>query len=213
MAYTLKVEGMDEIVAMLADVEDSAQGIAAQALYKGAGIVADAISKGARGLRTAPFKYAAGGAQRELSPEEKAILTENSAAGIAKFDQTGNYVGTAVGYSRTGFANVNWNHMNSKARTNYKAMVFKGHANTASSTLKMIRDAGGAAKYGLNKDIGRGVQDQKPVAVIANAVNHGTSFMRKQPFIRKATTQSKAKATEAIQQTVQELVERAIKTA
>jgi hypothetical protein len=46
MPYTLQVEGMEEITAMLADVENSAQGIAALALYEGAGIVADAISKG-----------------------------------------------------------------------------------------------------------------------------------------------------------------------
>ena len=208
MAYTLKVEGMDEIVAMLADVEDSAQGIAAQALYKGAGIVADAISNGARGLRTAPFKYAAGGEQRELSPEEKAILTENSAAGIAKFDQTGNYVGTAVGYSRTGYAMVDWNHMSSKSRTNYK---IQGMRAKWSYKTHLVKGADGHAQY--DKTANRGLTNAKAVAVIANAVNHGTSFMKKQPFIRKATTQSKAKATEAIQQTVRELVERAIKTA
>lgn len=213
MPYTLKVEGMEEITAMLADVKESAQGIAALALYEGAGIVAEAINKGARGLRTAPFKYAAGGVQREASPEEKAILVGNGAAGIAKFDKTGNYVGTAVGYSRNGYANVKWNHMSSKARTNYKQMVFKGKAHTSSSLLKTIRDAGGSEKYGLSKDIGRGVQDQKPVAVIANAINSGTSFMRKQQFIRKAASQSKGKAEAAIYQKVQELVEAAIKTA
>lgn len=208
MAYTLKIEGMDDIVAMLADVEDSAQGIAAQALYKGAGIVADAISKGARGLRTAPFKYAAGGAQREASPEEKAILVENGAAGIAKFDKTGNYVGTAVGYSRTGYGMVDWNHMNSKARTNYK---IKGMQATWSYKTHLKKGSDGHAVY--DKTANRGLSNAKAVAVIANAINSGTSFMKKQPFIRKATTQSKAKATEAIQQTVQELVERAIKTA
>lgn len=213
MAYTLKVEGMEEITAMLAEVENSAQGIAALALYEGAGIIADSISAGARGLRTAPFKYAAGGVQRDASPEEKAILVSHGAAGIAKFDKEGNYVGTLVGYNRTGYGNVNWNHMNSKARTNYKAMVFKGHAHTSSSLLKMIRDMGGSEKYGLSKDIGRGVQDQKPVAVIANAINSGTSFMKKQPFIRKAVSQSKGKAEAAIRQKVQELVEAAIKTA
>jgi hypothetical protein len=213
MPYTLKVEGMEEITAMLAEAEESAQGIAALALFEGAGIIADAISKEARGLRTAPFKYAAGGVQREASPEEKAILLQEGAAGIARFDKTGNYVGTAVGYNRTGYANVKWNHMSSKARTNYKQMVFKGKAHTSSSLLKTIRDAGGSEKYGLSKDIGRGVQDQKPVAVIASAINSGTSFMKKQPFIRKAATQNKAKAEAAIMQKVQELVERITRTA
>ena len=33
---------------------------------------------------------------------------------------------------------------------------------------------------------------RKPIAVIANSINSGTSFMKKQPFIRKAATQAKA---------------------
>lgn len=208
MPYTLQVEGMDEITATLANVDDAAQGIAAQALYKGAGIVADAISKGARGLRTAPFKYAKGGEQREASPEEKAILVENGAAGIAKFDKTGNYVGTSVGYSRTGYAMVNWNHMKSSHRTNYK---IKGMKATWSYKTHLVKGSDGHAQYDRNAN--RGLTNAKACAVIANAINHGTSFMKKQPFIRKAVTQSQAKATEAIQNTVQELVNQLIKSA
>lgn len=208
MPYTLQVEGMEEITAMLADVENSAQGIAALALYEGAGIVADAISKGARGLKTAPFKYAAGGVQREASPEEKAILTEHGAAGIAKFDKEGNYVGTAVGYSRTGYGMVDWNHMRSKARTNYKIKDMKA---TWAYKTHMVRGADGHATY--DKTANRGLTNAKAVAVIANAINSGTSFMKKQPFIRKAVNQSKAKASEAIAQKVKELVEAMIKSA
>ena len=208
MPYTLKVEGMDEITATLADVEESAQGIAAQALYQGAGILADAISDGARGLRTEPFRYAAGGVQREASPEEKAILVENGAAGIAKFDKTGNYVGTAVGYSRTGYGMVNWNHMKSSTRTNYK---IKGMKAVWAYKTHLKKGSDGHAFY--DKTANRGLTNAKAVAVIANAINSGTSFMKKQPFIRKATTKSKAKATEAIQRTVQELVEKIMKSA
>lgn len=213
MPYKLKVEGMDELVGMLEEAGEAAQGIAALALYDGAGVVADEITKQARNIRTAPFKYAKGGAMRDPSPEEKAALLSAGAAGIAKFDKDGNYVGTAIGYSRSGFVNVNWNHMNSKARTNYKGMVFKGNAHTASSTLKAIRDMGGSEKYGLSKDIGRGTQDQKPVAVIANAINSGTSFMRKQPFIRKAISASKGKAQDAIAGKIEELVSKLFKYA
>jgi HK97 gp10 family phage protein len=52
---------------------------------------------------------------------------------------------------------------------------------------------------------------QKPVAVIANAINSGTSFMKKQPFIRKAVSQSKAKASEAISAEVERLVAEILK--
>lgn len=155
MPYTLKVEGMESITEMLSKAENAAPGIAAQALYKGAGAVADEISKGARGLRTAPFRYA-NGWQRDPSPEEKAALVSAGAAGIAKFRKTGNSVDTSVGYGRSGYVTINGK--------------------------------------------------QKPVAVIANAINSGTSFMKKQPFIRKAISQAKGKATDAITEEVERLV-------
>ena len=49
------------------------------------------------------------------------------------------------------------------------------------------------------------------MAVIANAINSGTSFMKKQPFIRKAVSQSKAKASEAISAEVERLVAEILK--
>lgn len=39
----------------------------------------------------------------------------------------------------------------------------------------------------------------KPVPQIANSINSGTSFMQKQPFMRKAFSQSKGAATAAIE--------------
>ena len=44
----------------------------------------------------------------------------------------------------------------------------------------------------------------KPVPLIANAINSGTSFMQKQPFMRRAFSQSKQAATERIEATIQE---------
>lgn len=44
----------------------------------------------------------------------------------------------------------------------------------------------------------------KPVPQIANAINSGTSFMTKQPFMRKAFSQSKQAATAKIEATIQE---------
>lgn len=161
MSYTLKVEGMEEITAMLAKAEGAAQDIAALALYDGAGVVADEISRGARGVSTSPFRYAAGGRMRDPSPEEKEALVSAGAAGIAKFRKTGNRVDTSVGYSRSGYASI-------KGKT-------------------------------------------KPVAVIANAINSGTSFMKKQPFIRKAVSRSKDAATEVITKKVVQLVEEIMK--
>ena len=174
MPYYIKTEGMDELIQKLEKAGDRALGVGARALYKGAGVVADAISSGARSIATEPFKYAGGGTKRKPSPEEKAILNAAGAAGIAKFDKNGLSVNTAVGYNRSGYAQVNWNHMSNKARTKYK-----------------IKGGGNA----------------KPVAVIANAINSGTSFMEKQPFIRKAITKSKGAAQSAMEATIEQLVE------
>ena len=40
----------------------------------------------------------------------------------------------------------------------------------------------------------------KPIPLIANAINSGTSFMEKQPFMRKAFSQSKGSAMQAIEE-------------
>lgn len=213
MPMYLTTDGMDDIQRTLALAGDRAQGVAAMALYEGAGLIADEISRGARSIRTSPFKYATNGKQRDPSPEEKEILLQNSPAGIAKFDKSGNFVGTSVGYNGSGYATVNWNHMSSGARTNYKNVSFKGKDITKSSTLKFIRDQGGSEKYGLSKNIGRHAQNLKPVGVIANAINSGTSFMKKQPFIRQAISKSKAAAMAKIQQTAEQLVDSMFKSA
>ena len=41
--------------------------------------------------------------------------------------------------------------------------------------------------------------EKKAIAQIANAINSGTSFMKKQPFLRKAFSQSKGAAESAIE--------------
>ena len=40
---------------------------------------------------------------------------------------------------------------------------------------------------------------RKPIPLIANSINHGTSFMQKQPFLRKAFSQKQGAAVAAIE--------------
>ena len=47
-----------------------------------------------------------------------------------------------------------------------------------------------------------------PVPLIANAINSGTSFMQKQPFIRKAFSQTKGAAQAAIENKLREELEK-----
>ena len=197
--FSFQVEGMDQLFSALKKAEDKSLGIAAQGLYEGAGIVADAVSKAVRGIRTEPFKYAKGSEKRKPSPEEKAALME-APHGVAKFRKKLGRVDTSVGYNGAGYVNVNFKHMNSSARTNYKAVRFKNHDSTASSTLEWMRRNGG-------KDLGRGAQNQKPVGVIANSINSGTSFMEKQPFIRQAFSKSKNAAIAAIEDGIRKRIE------
>ena len=196
--FSFKVEGMQELFSRMKKAETKALGIAAQGLYEGAGIVADAVSKEINGISTEPFKYVKDGQKRKPSPEEKAALAA-APHGVAKFRKKLDRVDTSVGFNMSGYVNVNFKHMNANARTNYKAVSFKGKSSTASSTLKYLRSRGGSEKYGVSADIGKGAQNQKPVGVIANSINSGTSFMVKQPFIRKAFSKSKAAATAAIE--------------
>lgn len=46
--------------------------------------------------------------------------------------------------------------------------------------------------------VNTGYGKRKAIAQIANAINSGTSFMKKQPFVRKAATTGSKKAGEAI---------------
>ena len=191
--FMFKVEGMNELFQALKKAEDKSLGIAAQALYEGAGIIADAVSREVQGISTEPFKYAKDGRKRKPSPEEKAAIT-GAPRGVAKFRKKLDRVDTSVGFNQSGYANVNFKHMNSSARTNYKDVRIKNHDSTSTTELNAWRKAGL-----VSEDYGKGAQNQKPIGVIANAINSGTSFMEKQPFMRKAFSKSKGEAEAAIE--------------
>lgn len=146
MAFSINVDGMDELAGKLDKLLDKAQDVAALGLYEGAGVMADKVSQAVNSIATEPFKYAAGGRQRKPSPEEKAIVA-GAQHGVAKFRKTGIRVETSVGYKNSGYASLN-------GKT-------------------------------------------KPVPMIANAINSGTSFMQAQPFIRRAFSQGRGAAESA----------------
>ena len=152
MAYTMKVDGMEEISEKLTQLAERAPAVASGALYEGAGIMADEVAKAADSINTKPFHYAVF-ITRDPSPEEKAVVMAGGGAGIAKFQKNGSEVTTSVGYGRQGYAELNGK--------------------------------------------------QVPIAKIANAINSGTSFMRKQPFIRKAANSGSGKALEKMRQSIE----------
>lgn len=176
MAWGVHVTGMQQLYDTFEKLPDKARKVAAEALYEGAGVVADAVSKAVQGIATEKFQYAKGDRRRLPSPEEKAILL-NSRHGVAKFRKGGVNVQTSVGFDNSGYGVITWNHAKTNIRTKYK-MGKKGH---------MVHASQGTG------------ESMKPVPLIANAINSGTSFMKKQPFLRKAFSQSKGPANAAIE--------------
>ncbi len=154
MGYTMKVDGFEEYSEKLGQLGDSAPGVAAGALYEGAGVMADEISRAAETIQTAPFKWASRtrNETRLPSPEEKEIVM-NAAAGIAKFKKSGTEVDTVVGFRNAGYAQL-------KGKT-------------------------------------------VPIPLIVNAINSGTSFMKKQPFFRKAANRATPKAVQVMKNAIE----------
>jgi hypothetical protein len=73
MGFKIEVSGMEELILQMDKLEDKGRGVAAQALYEGAGVVADAVSSAVNSIATEEFHYTKFGT-RMPSPEEKAIL-------------------------------------------------------------------------------------------------------------------------------------------
>lgn len=176
MGFSLQVDGLGELMQKMQELPKKAVDVAALALYDGAGVVADKVSQASRGIATESFKYAKGGQKRKPSPEEKAIV-ETAEHGIAKFKKDGLSVSTSVGFNSSGYTPIRWNHAKTNVRTKYKV--------SGSKAKQAGRASGGVSS--------------KPIPVIVNAINSGTSFMEKQPFLRKAFSQSKKAAEAAIE--------------
>ena len=211
MPYRFESEGVTTVMKQILELDEKAEFVASMALFEGAGVMAREIENQAKKIKTAPFKYAREGETRLPSPEEKEILTSGSAMGIAKFRKRKGSVDTSVGYNNSGYAEVNWDHMSNGARTNYKAVSLKGHKANASSFLRTLRNMGGSEKYGISANIGRGAKNLKPIGVIANAINSGTSFMKKQPFMRKALKTATPKCESAMIERAESLLNTIIK--
>lgn len=148
MAFTIEVDGLEELIQKMDGSPKKAVKVAAYALYDGAGIVADAVSKAVDSIATEPFHYARGGKKRLPSPEEKALVA-SAKHGVAKFRKTGLGVQTSVGFRNAGYGSL-------------------GKAT-------------------------------KPIPQIAASINSGTSFMKKQPFMRQAFSTSQGAAASAIE--------------
>lgn len=103
------------------------------------------------------------------------MLQGAGAAGIAKFKKTGVSVNTRVGFNNAGYAPAPWATKRHKGRTTYK---WNG------------KEVNHASKSREGADV-------KPIPMIANAINSGTGFMRKQPFFRKAVSRAKGNAEAA----------------
>ena len=179
MPFTLEWSGADELLRKMDKLPDKAAKIAAEALYEGADVMADAVSRAVQGIATEEFHFARGGETRLPSPEEKAVVM-NQRRGISKFKNNGTVISTKVSISSDGYSKIKWNHAKSGVRTKYKV----GYGGKATQSQSQEGKSSGTSA--------------KPVAVIINSIEHGTSFMKKQPFMRKAVQQTKGAVMAAI---------------
>lgn len=177
MAFNVQWEGCDELLRQMDKLPEKAAEIASKALFEGAGVMADAVGRAVQGIATEPFKYAKGGKKRKPSPEEKQIVMQ-AQHGVAKFKNTGLKIQTSVGFQKSGYGKITWNHARTNIRTKYKL---------AKSGKHMVHASQGTGA------------SMKPVPLIVNSINSGTSFMEKQPFLRKAFSQNKGAAVAAIE--------------
>ncbi|MBR2853454.1 MAG: hypothetical protein IKE81_03925 [Clostridia bacterium] len=186
MAWGISMTGMDELIRSLDRLPKEGARIASEALYEGAGVVADSVSRAVNSIRTQPFKYAKGGAKRLPSPEEKALVV-NARHGVARFRKTGVKVQTKVGYQTSGYGAITWNHAKTYggSRTKYKQ----------GANGRMVHASRGTG------------QSMKPVPLIINSINSGTSFMFRQPFMNKALGQSRSPAKAAIENGIKSRLE------
>lgn len=108
MPMTIRTDGMEELGAMLARLNDKAQDVASGALFDGAGIVGDAMRAAVNSIVTEDFHYVADPdtvGKRYASPDEKAALVGKT--GIAKFRKDSDTVDTLIGISgAAGYATV-----------------------------------------------------------------------------------------------------------
>ena len=84
MAYTMKVNGIEELSQMLNALGEQAEEVASRALYKGAGVMANAYSAAAKSIRTEEFHYAFNGMKREARNAASAAILEEADAQIKK---------------------------------------------------------------------------------------------------------------------------------
>ena len=176
MSFKIEVTGIEQTLEKFSKLPEKAADAAALSLYEGAAIVADAVSNAVQGIATEPFKYRKNGT-RLPSPEEKAMLM-NARKGVAKFHKNKMRVDTSVGFQSSGYAPITWNHARTNTRTKYKQQASGRYAHASQG----------------------GGESSKPIPLIANAIESGTSFMKKQPFFRRAVSKSKGQAQAAIEQ-------------
>ena len=96
MAMTMKVDGMEELSAMLRQLGDKAQAVASQSLYEGAKVMADAFKGAAGSIKAKRVKYPAPEGKKRLPSRDEKQAVMN-AVGVARFKTTGDGVDTLVG--------------------------------------------------------------------------------------------------------------------
>lgn len=138
------------------------------------------------------FKFEATGLDELMRALEKAGKSAEEIASRALYKAAGN-VADSIRKEANGIKTEKFKYATNGKRR-YPSPEEKAAVVGASGISKFKKD-GDSVKTSIGYNNSGYVSiagKQKPVALIANSINHGTSFMKKQPYFRKAQSQSKA---------------------
>ena len=141
----------------------------------------------------------------EMKLQEMEASTAHDIAAAALYEGAG-VVADAVSRAVRGIATEPFRYA-AGGRKRLASPEEKAVLESAGKGVAKFRDDGATVETSVgmqNSGYGTIAGRRKPVPLIANAINHGTSFMTKQPFIRQVNSQSNGPALSKIENKLRE---------
>ena len=156
------------------------------------------------------YKISTSGMDELLGKLQKAGDAAHDIAAVGLYEGAG-VMADAVSRAVRGIATKRFKYPAPPGKQRMPSPEEKAVLEAAQKGVAHFRDDGGSVNtsVGLNAaGYGTVAGRTKPVGLIANSINSGTSFMKKQPFYRRAESQSKGLALGKIDTKLREEVDK-----
>lgn len=153
-----------------------------------------------------PYKIQTTGMDDLVQKLQKAGDAGHDIAAVGLYEGAG-VMADAVSQAVQGIATKRFKYPAPPGKQRMPSPEEKAILENARKGVARFRDDGGSVNTSVGfQNSGYAELNGKtvPVPVIANAINSGTSFMKKQPFYRRATSQAKGSALSAIENKLRE---------